>query len=95
MKINLDKKLNTLTGEPLKINGEDLTLGKVLAEVATHDQMGGKHKMYSLALKFSAGGEVEIDSADLLMMKKAIDATKVGWNNVVLGQTLEVLESIK
>lgn len=95
MHINASLKIKTLKGEPFKTVDGDMTLGVVLAEVFANDKTGGKMKMYALAQKFSKGGKVEVDAADLAMIKKAVESSQVQWNNIIMGQALELLEQVK
>ena len=95
MQINASLKIKTLKGEPFKTVDGDMTLGTVLAEVFANDKTGGQMKVYALAQKFNKGGKVEVDTADLAMIKKSVEASQVQWNNIIMGQALEMLEQVK
>ncbi len=95
MKIKADEKIKTLQGEPYKTpDGKDLTLGMVLAEGLATSEAGGKMKSYSLALKFYGSEEVEIDAADMALVKQATEGCKT-YNNLITGQALLMLEGSK
>lgn len=91
MKIKATEKIVTLKGEPYKNGDEELTLGVVLAESLANDTTGGKMKIFSLAQKFFNNDEVELDAADMVMVKKAVEQCK-SYNNIILGQALTLLE---
>ena len=95
MKIQSKKVLKTLKGSDLK-NQEDqpLTLGEALGMILTNAKDGGKMKLFLLAQKFSEGKDVEIDQADLGIIKKGVESTEI-YNNLVTGQILVILEDVK
>jgi len=97
MKIDYSKKINTLAGKPYQVeNGVDLTLGDIVAEALATDQTGGKMKLYSLAQTAFKKGVSEVDSADLVLIKKAVaDCKSYNGNALILGQSLELLEEVK
>lgn len=99
MKIQAGEKLYTFDGKPFKVGAgeqaEDITVGQVLAEILAADGSGGKMKMYSLAKKLFDGKEtVEVDKADLIMIKSCVEKTKM-YSVVICGQLMEKLEDIK
>lgn len=94
MKINTKTALKDITGENLKTQTGDLTLGEVLANIVLVDEGIGKLKGYSLGMKFAQEDEAELDEADMQVLKKAIETTKV-YNNLVAGQTLSIINSLK
>lgn len=88
MKIDASKVLMTLGGQHYKTpEGQDLTLGAVLAEAMATYEAGGKMKSYVLANKFYNDKEVEVDEADLALVKKAVESCKA-YNNLITGQAL-------
>lgn len=94
MQLDSSIVVNTLTGKPYQGDGEDLIIGKVIAESLATDQTGGKMKMYALAEKCYSGDIFEVDVADLILMKKSVEECK-SYNNIILGQTLLALEAVK
>ncbi len=94
MKINAAAPLLTLNGKPYQADEKDIRIGQVIADTLAVDQSGGKFKMYNLAQKFFNDDEVEVDAADLILIKKAVEDSKQ-YNNVILGQILGILENIK
>ncbi len=96
MKIDLKQKINTLSGAPYKVGDEDLTLGGVIAEVLASDASGGKMKLYALAQKAFKQDELEVDTADLALIKAAFEQTKAYNNNaVIIGQAQEFIENAR
>lgn len=96
MKIDYSQVLNTLSGTPYKIEGNDLTLGDIVAEALATDQQGGKMKLYSLAQTAFKKEKAEIDTADLAMVKSAVEkCPSYAGNALILGQSLELLEQVK
>lgn len=92
MKIKTKKQILNLKGDPMKDEGgEELTIGKMISAVLVEHRAGGKMKMFILAQKFFQDDEVELDKADLKLVKDAIEKSEIG-NNMVLGQILIALE---
>lgn len=95
MKINYGQTINTLSGTPYQSAGKDLTLGSIVAEALAVDPSGGKMKLYALAQSAYRGGEQEVDSADLKLIKTAVENCKsYDGNAILLGQALERLEKV-
>lgn len=94
MKIDASKKVLNLKGEPYKMGDDDLCTGHVLAESLSTMDLGGKMKIYELAKRCFALGQVEVNAGDMALLKKAVDEHK-GFANVVAGQVLEQLEAVK
>lgn len=94
MKINTGATVNTLKGEPYTIDGSPLTVGQVIAEALAVDKTGGKMKLYALSDKCYNNASVEVDAADLALIKKAVTDSQA-YNNIVNGQVLVVLEAVK
>ncbi len=92
MKIEATKIIKNLKGDAYKADGQDLTLGAVLAEAVANYDIGGKMKIYSLSSKlYNATETIEVDEADLSLIKKAVEGSK-SYNNIILGQALLALE---
>jgi hypothetical protein len=96
MKILTTTVIKTLKGEPFKDGTDDLTVGVAIANILSFDEAGGRHKTYVLSKKFmDAGDVVEVDSADLAIIKKACETTKFYQTSAVTGFIIEVLENVK
>lgn len=94
MQLNAGIVLKTLNNQPYKTeDGEDLFIGKVIADALAVEKTGGKMKLYALAEKCYSGDTFETDASDLLLMKKAVEEGP--YNNIILGQTLLALEDVK
>ena len=91
MKVNAKRVLKNLKGENYQDNKEDVTVGAIVSNILSQEQTGGKMKLYSLAVRFYEDEEVELDSADLVLVKKAVEDSKE-YNNLILGQILLALE---
>ncbi len=94
MKINTSKKVLTLKGEPYQSDGHDLKVGEVIAEALASSKMGGKMKLYSLALKSFTTDEVELDAADVALIKQSLEACDT-YSTIIIGQVLEEVENSK
>jgi len=96
MKISTNKVITNLKGEALK--GEDkkeITFGEVLSNIILSDEKGGKMKTFVLAEKiYKAKESVDLDSADFALLKSSVEQTKT-YTNLVTGQVLVYLESLK
>lgn len=96
MKIDYSQVLYTLAGNPYKVEDKDLTLGDIVAEALATDQSTGKMKLYALAQTAFKKEVCEIDSADLALIKKALEGCpSYTGNALILGQSLELLEKVK
>ncbi len=94
MKINTGATVNTLKDEPYTIDGKPLTVGQVIAEALAVDKTGGKMKLYALADRCFKNESVEVDAADLSLMKRAVEES-TAYNNIVNGQVLVALENAR
>lgn len=94
MKINAKAPIKDLKGQEVLNGKEAFTVGDALGNILTADKTGGKLKLYSLATKFATKDSVEVDSADLALIKSAVDSTEF-YNALVTGQLLEMLEGLK
>lgn len=90
MKINTKNALKDLAGKDIK-NGKDLfTTGHALGNILADAKQGGKMKMFVLATKCYQDKEVDVDEADLALIKQAVEQTEM-YNNLVAGQLLVLL----
>lgn len=94
MKIKTTNPILNLKGEPLKDGDDTFTVGQAISSILTSHESGGKMKLFVLAKDFYSKPTVEIDSADLALIKSAVESTKI-YNALVSGQLLVMLESVK
>jgi hypothetical protein len=95
MIIKADAPIKNLKGVPLKAEGDEVfSVGKALAEILLAAKEGGKMKLFILAQKFYDGGNIELDEADLGLVRKAVKDSEV-YSALVLGQLELLLESKK
>lgn len=94
MIIKTSQILKNLKGEELKDGEEPFTLGIALGNILASSQEGGKMKMFLLATKLAQNKSVEVDSADLGVIKKAVESTKI-YSALVAGQVEMLLDEIK
>lgn len=94
MKIQTGKKVLTLKGEAYKQGDEELLVGHVIAEALAGDRTGGKMKMYLLAQRAYEQKELDVDAADLKLIKTSVEQCTT-YNNVIVGQVLAELEEVK
>ena len=94
MKINTKIVLKNIKGENLKNEDKDFTLGEALSNVVVNAKEGGKMKLYILGTKLYQEVEVEVDDADLNLLKSVVKSSEV-YNALILGQCEMLLEEIK
>lgn len=95
MKINTKIALKNLKGEELKIdNNMAFTLGDALSEILAAAKSGGKMKLYILAQKVVMNEIVEVDSADLALIKATTEGSD-RYLPLITGQVLVLLDEIK
>lgn len=95
MNIQADTKVLTLSGKPYQqSDGTDLGVGQVIAEALAVEKTGGKFKLFTLAQKFFGDATVEIDAADLALVKSAVEKCET-YNNIIIGQVLGILENVR
>ena len=91
MKINASEKVLNLKGEAFKNGTDEVTIGQVVSDILSVSKAGGKMKMYAMAQKFYDGGEVDLDAADVGVVKNALETTE-GYSNVVIGFILTMID---
>ena len=95
MKINTKAILTNFEGKPLLNEDKtEVTVGEALSSVLINAKHGGKMKIFVLAEKIYKEPEVEVDTADLSLIKDACEKSEI-FTVLVLGQLLKILESIK
>jgi hypothetical protein len=94
MKINTQIVLKDLAGKDIKISEEGFTFGNALSNIIIASKEGGKMKLYVLATKLYKDKVVEVDEADLNLIKSSVKSSEV-YNALVLGQCEVLLEEVK
>lgn len=87
MKIKATDKLKGLDGKDI-----DLTVGQAIANMLVAGEEGGKMKLYILAQDLWQKENVELDKADIALVKSIVENTKV-YNVLVSGQILVILNT--
>lgn len=100
MKINTKLPIKSFNGEVVQETIADgksvvITFGKVISEILLQDKSGGKMKMFVMAQNFYNQDEVSLDSVDFNLVKTAIENSNVYNSNLVTGQILIYLDSLK
>lgn len=91
MKLNLKESIKSLKGEALKGEDGEFTVGQALANILSNSKAGGKMKLFILAQKCYKDKEIELDSADLSLIKETVKQSDI-YNTLVLGQVELYLE---
>jgi hypothetical protein len=95
MKLKLTQPIKSFKDEPLKNpEGEIFTLGEALANIFANSRQGGKMKAYILGKKFYNDKEIELDAADLSLVKETVKQSS-SYNHLIEGQIEEMLERVK
>jgi hypothetical protein len=96
MKINTKIVLKNLNGEPLTSpDNVPFTLGEALGNIMVSHDAGGKMKCFLLAQKFATQDSVEVDGADLSLVKQACESSRAYAGGLIPGQALLILEELK
>lgn len=95
MKLKTNTVIKTLKGQPFKDGVDEVTVGTALSNIMSFDKGAGKFKGYILAKKLMEGKDIDIDKADLALIKKAVETTEVYASNILLGFLIETLDEIK
>lgn len=94
-KINTKKVVTNFMGVELKNEeGKPFTYGEAISAVLLNAKEGGKMKMFVLGQKFYTEEEVELDEADLSLIKRSLESSEV-VSTLVIGQILVYLEKIE
>lgn len=95
MKINTQIVLKDLAGKEIKDpDGKGFTLGQALSNIVVADKAEGKMKLYVLGTKLYQDKMVEVDEADLNLIKSIVKKTEA-YGALVAGQCEVILEEIK
>ncbi len=89
MKLNLDKNLVNLKGEPLPDK-----LSDVLANMLATATVGKPAKMMTWAVNLTNDGEIEVDKTDLKFIVEFIEHNQ-SFTNLAKAQLLDEIEKLK
>lgn len=92
-KLNLDKPLTTLDGQPLQESGRNLLMFHAVANALAQAQGQNAVKCYDLAVRFYSGAPVELDDSDLALVRDVID--KSSFYPLIKGPLLKQLDAAK
>ncbi len=94
MKINTKAALKDLSGKEIKDGDSIFTIGKAIAKILISAKDGGKMKMFVLGQEFYQEDSVDLDAADLSLVKTAVEKSE-GFSNLITGQVLVLLSENK
>lgn len=95
MLINCKEILKDLAGEDiLDEKKEKFTLGHALGNIVVSAKEGGKMKLFLLGTKLYQNSKVEVDEADLALLKSVVKSSEA-YGALILGQCEQTLEGIK
>ena len=89
MKLNLDKNIVNLKGEPMQDK-----LSDILANVLAMATVGKPAKMITWAVNLTNDGEIEVDKSDLKFLSEFIE-NNPSIVNLAKAQLLEEIEKLK
>jgi hypothetical protein len=89
LKLNLDKSLLNLKGEPMRDK-----LSDVLANILAMSTVGKPAKMITWAVNLTNDGEIEINDDDTKLIKKVIESDRFTIN-LAKAQLLEEIEKLE
>ena len=89
MKLNLDKNILSLKGEPMPDK-----LSDVLADVLAMSTTGKPAKMMAWAVGLVNEGDMEVDKADIKFLSEFIENSPA-LRNIVKTQLLDEIEKLK
>jgi hypothetical protein len=95
MILNLKTTLKGFDGENLKDGQDLLTTGLALSKIITLGKTEGKMKLYILGEKFFKDATIDLDAADLNLVKEELKTTQVYINAIVTGQLEQILSELK
>lgn len=89
MKLNLDKNLITLKGQPMTEK-----LSDILANILAMSTIGKPAKMITWAVNLTNNGEIEIDKSDVKFITNLIENSP-NIINLAKAQLLDEIEKLK
>lgn len=94
MKLNLDKPLLGLDGEPvLEPNGTPVKMNLMVANVLARSKSDDPVKMLSFAIGLFKEGEIEIDLSDLDKLKDQLSKSEL--TDLARGQILLAIKGVE
>lgn len=93
IKINLEKRLTNLDGQPISDGGREMKMFHAVANALAQAKNQNAVKCYDLALRFYSGAAVELDDTDLALVRDVID--KSDYFPLVKGPLLKELDAAK
>lgn len=97
MKLNLKQYIYSLKGVPTKADGEEVTLGAVLANVViapTKNKKGFRPmRGWELAKKFHDQKEIDLDNSEVIQIKELLESEDQAQLPFIVAQTLEYIIS--
>lgn len=94
MKINTTEVLQGLDNKDITFEDKSFTVGMALSNILLSAKEGGKMKMFVLAQDMFNKEEVEVDTADLQLIKRMVENAE-GMSNLITGQLLVMLSKEK
>ena len=91
MKLDLNKPILDLEGNPIKNGNEVLTIGKQIASALVGSNKGEALKFYDWAVKLYKGEALEVDKSDLKKITEFVE-TNEQFTNLLKAQALELLD---
>ena len=89
IKINTKDVLKDYKGKPLVHEGEEATVGSVMASILS-GQTSNPARAYQMGFKFATEKEVELKAEDIVWLKKELESSK-GYASIAVGQIIEML----
>lgn len=89
MKLNLDKELLDLKGNPMQEK-----LSDILANILATSTVGKPAQMITWAVNLTNNGEIEISKQDAEFISKVIEENR-GYINLAKAQILDEIEKLK
>lgn len=89
MKLNLDKSLVTLKGEPMQDK-----LSDIMANVLAMSTIGKPAKMITWAVNLTNDGEIEVDKSDVRFLLELIENSP-NIVNLAKAQLIDEIEKLK
>ena len=89
MKLNLDKNLLSLKGEPMQEK-----LNDILANMLAMGTTGPPAKMITWAVNLTNNGEIDIDKSDVKFLIEFINSNRT-FINLAKSQLLDEIEKLK
>jgi len=89
IKINTKDVLKDYKGKPLIHEGEEATVGSVMASILS-GQTSNPARAYQIGFKFATEKEVELKAEDIVWLKKELEGAR-GFAPIAVGQLIQML----